>query len=389
MNFEDQIPMNDFVRPPKQRRVNRWTKRNIIHAALTAIGVFFVGIYVLAQIDSKLSSWLAIERFTSSGGGSVETHVTQKEEELPAVTPAFDGWSQERIHAYEKASELQKSVPTALLEIASVKLEAPVLEGTDGLTLNHAVGHIAGTALPGELGNIGIAGHRDGFFRRLKDIRTGDEIALRTRSGSDLYTVDHIEIVSPREVRVLKADGNSTLTLVTCYPFYFIGGAPKRFVVKANLTQHIPAEAPSTQSRLNYQPINLSKEDLVLFGRNKSRFMALHAVSAVVFTLVAAGAHAQDTTTTTVRHGEPSYETKVKNAQVVYVEGNDLVLKLENGKVEHMVVPASEKFTIDGRDCDGKRNLKTGTKLTQTITTTTTPRYVNTVRVIKGKVCHV
>lgn len=124
------------------------------------------------------------------------------------------------------------------------------------------------------------------------------------------------------------------------------------------------------------------------FGRNQARFKALHAVSAVVFALMAAGAHAQDTTTTTVRHGESSYETKVKNAQVVYVEGNDLVLKLENGKVEHMVVPASEKFTIDGRDLTVSQ-LKTGTKLTQTVTTTTTPRYVNSVRVIKGKVWHV
>jgi hypothetical protein len=124
------------------------------------------------------------------------------------------------------------------------------------------------------------------------------------------------------------------------------------------------------------------------FGLNKARFLALHAASAVIFTLVAAGAHAQDTTTATVRHGEPSYETQVKNAQVVYVEGNDLVLKLENGKVEHMVVPASEKFTIDGRDVT-VRDLKTGTKLTQTITTTSTPRCVNTVRVIRGKVWHV
>ena len=147
-------------------------------------------------------------------------------------------------------------MPTAVLEIAKVKIEAPVFEGTDGLTLNHAVGHIAGTAQPGGPGNIGIAGHRDGFFRRLKDIRTGDEIALRTRGGSDLYTVDHIEIVSPREVRVLNDDGNPSLTLVTCYPFYFVGGAPERFVVKANLTQHIPAGVSSTVSRLNTQSTN-------------------------------------------------------------------------------------------------------------------------------------
>jgi len=100
------------------------------------------------------------------------------------------------------------------------------------------------------------------------------------------------------------------------------------------------------------------------------------------------GAWAQDTTTTSVRHGQASRETNVRNAEIVYVEGNDLVLKLENGKVEHLVVPSSEKFTIDGREVK-VNELKAGTKLTQTITTTTTPRYVNTVRVLKGKVWHV
>jgi hypothetical protein len=120
----------------------------------------------------------------------------------------------------------------------------------------------------------------------------------------------------------------------------------------------------------------------------KSRLFTLQAVTAAALTLVAAGARAQDTITTSVRHGESSYETKVRNAEIVYVEGNDLVLKLENGKVEHMVVPSSEKFTIDGRELTVSE-LKSGTKLTQTITTTTTPRYVNSVRTIKGKVWHV
>jgi hypothetical protein len=121
---------------------------------------------------------------------------------------------------------------------------------------------------------------------------------------------------------------------------------------------------------------------------DKSHHFFLRAVSAVAFTLVAAGAQAQDTTTTSVRHGESAFESNVRNAEIVYVEGNDLVLKLENGKVEHLVVPSSEKFTIDGREVAVK-DLKAGTKLTQNITTTTTPRYVKTVRVLKGKVWHV
>lgn len=101
-----------------------------------------------------------------------------------------------------------------------------------------------------------------------------------------------------------------------------------------------------------------------------------------------ATASAQDTSTTTIRHGQPAIETSVRNAEVVYVEGNDLVLKLENGKIEHLNVPSSDKFRIDGREV-GVQGLRPGTRLTQTITTTTTPRYVNTVRVIKGKVWQV
>lgn len=119
-----------------------------------------------------------------------------------------------------------------------------------------------------------------------------------------------------------------------------------------------------------------------------SRLFALHAAGAIALTLAPAIAAAQNTTTTSIRHGDPSHEITVKNAQVVYVEGNDLVLKLENGKVEHMIVPTNEKFFVDGHQ-GTVRDLKAGSRLTQTVTTTTTPRYVKTVQVIKGKVWHV
>ena len=143
----------------------------------------------------------------------------------------------------------------ALLQIPKIHLQAPVLDGTDGLTLNHAVGRIAGTARPGDAGNIGLAAHRDGFFRGLKDIQQGDEIDLKTRSGTDIYTVDQIQIVSPRDVSVLRDHRKPALTLVTCYPFYFVGSAPKRYVVTAFLTQHT-AGPTATDVRLNPQPFN-------------------------------------------------------------------------------------------------------------------------------------
>jgi hypothetical protein len=112
------------------------------------------------------------------------------------------------------------------------------------------------------------------------------------------------------------------------------------------------------------------------------------AMAALIFAMAPTTASAQDKSTTTFRHGTPTAETAVRNAQVVYVEGNDLVLKLENGKLEHLIVPDSDRFTINGKDVS-VRDLKPGTTLTQTIVTTTTPRYVNTVRTIEGKVWHV
>jgi hypothetical protein len=112
------------------------------------------------------------------------------------------------------------------------------------------------------------------------------------------------------------------------------------------------------------------------------------AVVAGMFAAMAFGASAQDTTTKSVRHGTPTYETNVKNSEVVYVEGNDLVLRTESGKVEHLIVPDSDAFTIDGKDVT-VHELTPGTKLTQTITTTTMPHYVTTVRTLKGKIWHV
>lgn len=110
--------------------------------------------------------------------------------------------------------------------------------------------------------------------------------------------------------------------------------------------------------------------------------------TAVAFAMVTIGAGAQDTTSKTVRHGPARYDTTVKNAEVVYVEGNDLVLRVSDGKIEHLVVPDTDRFTIDGKELT-VHELTAGTKLTQTITTTTAPRYVTTVRTLKGKVWHV
>ena len=111
-----------------------------------------------------------------------------------------------------------------------------MLEGSGDLALNRGVGHIQGTTPPGGIGNIGIAGHRDGFFRGLKDLHLGDAMDLLTEKGNYRYAVDEILIVPPENVSVLAPRSKPTLTLVTCYPFYFVGSAPLRYIVHASIT---------------------------------------------------------------------------------------------------------------------------------------------------------
>ena len=119
------------------------------------------------------------------------------------------------------------------IEIPRLLLSAIVVEGIDKTALRRAVEHIPGTALPGQAGNVGLAGHRDTFFRPLKDLRIKDEIQFSTLKGDFKYEVESLRVVEPDDVGVLAPSAENVLTLVTCYPFYYIGPAPKRFVVRA------------------------------------------------------------------------------------------------------------------------------------------------------------
>jgi len=158
--------------------------------------------------------------------------------------PDFRLWSEKRIRAY-RASLLAHVAPTlGVLQISALKLQVPVLEGTDDLMLDRAVGHIVGTPLPGEVGNIGIAGHRDGFFRVLKDLQAGATIDLYGHDGTARYVVDDFEIVSPTDVSVLAPRAKSSLTLVTCYPFYYVGPAPQRYIVHATVADANKLKSP-------------------------------------------------------------------------------------------------------------------------------------------------
>ena len=159
-----------------------------------------------------------------------------------SAKPDMSLWSPVRIQGWADSLTRDATPVLAVLRIPKIKLEVPVLEGTDDWTLNRAVGHIEDTANPGAAGNVGIAGHRDGFFRGLKDIATGDALEMETRGRIDRYTIDHIWIVQPEDVWVIDPTPARAVTLVTCYPFYFIGSAPQRYIVRATLSSDPAAD---------------------------------------------------------------------------------------------------------------------------------------------------
>ncbi len=126
------------------------------------------------------------------------------------------------------------------LEIPRLQLTVPILSNYDPDSLKRGVGHIPGTAFPGGLGTVGLAGHRDMFLRPLRNIKKGMDVRLVGESGTYHYAVDSTEIVNPSDVRVLDIQDRPELTLITCYPFYFVGSAPQRFIVHAHLISALP-----------------------------------------------------------------------------------------------------------------------------------------------------
>jgi sortase A len=207
-----------------------------IQRLLLIIGVVLMGVYAAAYFHKEVLSRAQLRQFDRPQMQGI----VEKREALP-TQPGFKVdfrlWSEKRIAEYEESLARKIDPPLALLRISKVQLEVPVLEGTDDFTLNRGVGRIVGTARPGEEGNIGIAGHRDGFFRVLKDVEPGDTIDLVTPSRAERYTVDRIVLVRPEDVSVLRPRPVRSLTLVTCYPFYFIGSAPQRYIVQASIAE--------------------------------------------------------------------------------------------------------------------------------------------------------
>jgi sortase A len=200
-----------------------------------AIGLTLVAIWAGARIYGSLASRAAINLFRAN---TVAVQVTDnsaglKEGSLADSPVDFTLWNPKRVVAYKESLSAKTDLPLAILRIPKINLEVPVFNDTDDLTLNRGVGRILGTAQIGQPGNVGIAGHRDGFFRGLKDVGQDDIIEVVRQGQTDLYVITQIQIVEPENVSVLAPTSTPTLTLVTCFPFYYVGNAPQRYIVTA------------------------------------------------------------------------------------------------------------------------------------------------------------
>jgi sortase A len=189
--------------------------------ALWILSATLITSYGAARVYADASSREGIERFSRARA-------------LAGSAPDQSRWSENRIRAYAGGPAKQiQVIPRALLHIPRVELTVPVYADTSVSNLNRGAGLIAGTASPDAAGNTGIAAHRDSFFRALKDVVLGDRIEIEHLSGTRAYRVSALYIVSPDDMRPLEQTQHSVVTLVTCYPFYYVGSAPQRYIVRA------------------------------------------------------------------------------------------------------------------------------------------------------------
>jgi sortase A len=221
-----------------------WLRR--AETALFAAGLILMAAYASATIHGRVAAYLALYEFESAE--------LQGDRDEPARVTRIGSldvhlWSPQRIREYME-SAAGSEPPLAVLRIPKLRLEVPVFDGTDERTLQRGAGRIIGTARLGEVGNTGLAAHRDSFFRGLKDVEAGDILELRIAGGEKRYVVTGAQITTPEDVSVLQPTGYGSLTLVTCYPFYFIGSAPQRYIVHASLlTQESPYSSNEESKR--------------------------------------------------------------------------------------------------------------------------------------------
>ena len=188
--------------------------KNLLSGVLLAGGAYLLFLGARDLFDSRIGQQQAAREFE------------QPVPDTPETRPATQSVSQHTIN---------RGDTVAKLKIPRLDAELYVVEGDGYRELRRGPGHLAGTAMPGESGNCVIAGHRDTHFRVLKDIREGDDIILQTSAGQFLYRVKRTRIVSPENTSALAPTKTAELNLITCYPFYYLGSAPKRFIVEAQL----------------------------------------------------------------------------------------------------------------------------------------------------------
>jgi sortase A len=213
--------------------------------------VFFVA--QLAQGEAQRRQDIAaFEQLAEASSGQQVASVQQSVSDSSESTPAPDKkvasfastelpspdtllWAPGRIADYEASLQMEQPKILGLLEVPSVGLKVPVYPSDSELNMDRGAGIIDGMAYPHEPGNIGIAGHRDGYFRVLKDVEVGDKILLQTLEGPKQFTIRERKVVEIDDRSVLQDTEDQTVTLITCYPFYFVGHAPQRFIVTASL----------------------------------------------------------------------------------------------------------------------------------------------------------
>jgi len=208
--------------------VNRERLSRVLQAAqwLFALG----GISILAYCG--FVRWQARE-FQAQESRALDSIELQPEQTEDATFPAPE---QEPANPVRPATRRLPRPARGLIgrvEVPRIGLAAIVIEGSNAAVLQRAVGHVSGTALPGEPGNVALTGHRDSFFRSLRNIRENDMIRMTTPKGLFWYRVTSISVVSPENIAVLAAGDGEALTMITCFPFSFVGPAPRRFVVHA------------------------------------------------------------------------------------------------------------------------------------------------------------
>jgi sortase A len=234
----------DCVRRRRGRRLMRW-----VEYGAWAIGCSLLLLYAAARLYSETARQEGLAEFQRARVVLDQTAGPPLPVREPPMSvagvdppPPVDQslWSSQRVRAFAE-SIASPGVPQGVLRVPALQIAVPIYAGTSEINLNRGAAHIEGTAALATSGNIGIAAHRDGFFRKLKDIAIDADVYLDSGSGSRRYRVVEISVVMPTEIHVLAPTEIPSVTLVTCYPFYFLGDAPQRYIVRAELADAPPA----------------------------------------------------------------------------------------------------------------------------------------------------